>query len=84
MSWHEINMTFDFKNKTTDLIIDGNHYSSRFTATTKPETWGAETAARLQAEIISPYPGEQGNGSLHKAQFKDWSWTWEPYRTVSP
>jgi hypothetical protein len=84
ISWHEIKMVFDFARETTALLIDGDHYPSQFTETPKPDTWGTETAARLQAEIISLYPDGQENEFLHKAHFKDWNWTWEPYRIFLP
>lgn len=83
MNWHEVVFVFDFRRQTTALVIDGNHYPARFTATPKPEDWGTETAARLQAEIISIYPGEQGEGRLHKTQFQNWFWNWEPYNTCA-
>ncbi len=81
ISWHELRMVFDFRRRTTSLTIDGKFYPSRFTGTPKPETWGTETAPGLQAEIISIYPGEEGNGTLHKAEFQDWFWIWEPYNS---
>jgi hypothetical protein len=48
---------FDFRRETTELKIDGRHYPSSFSQTKKPASWGTETAARLQAEIISLNPG---------------------------
>lgn len=75
--WHEIRFTVDFRIETTSLKIDGVRYPSCFTATPKPEYWGPETAARLQAEIVSVYPEPSGIRAMHKAEFKDWTWTWE-------
>ena len=78
-SWHELRMVLDFRRQMTSLIIDNKHYPSQFTGTPKPETWSTQTEPGLQAEIISIYPGEQGKGALHKAEFQDWFWIWEPY-----
>lgn len=77
-AWHELQMVFDFGRKTTALAIDGTYFPSRFTATQKSDEWGTETAPGIQAEILSIYPGEAGSGALHKAEFKDWYWIWEP------
>ena len=78
-NWHTVLMVLDVRRQTTALTIDGDHFPCRFTATPKPATWGTETAPGLQAEIISMYPGEQGFGTLHKAEFRDWFWKWEHY-----
>jgi hypothetical protein len=78
-AWHTINLVFDFRRETTALLIDGSHFPCQFTATPKAASWGTETAARLQAEIISIYPEGVGDGRLHKTHFKDWTWTWMPY-----
>lgn len=76
--WHEIRIMVDFWRGTTSVKIDGRSYPSCLTGTAKPETWGTETAARLQAEIISLYPEPSGIRVMHKAEFKDWIWVWEP------
>lgn len=75
--WHDLKLTVDFRRETTALVIDQKHYLTQYSKTPKSETWGTEIAARFQAEIISLYPGEQGEGAFHKAQFKDWQWIWE-------
>lgn len=76
--WHELGIAVDFHRETTLLKIDGIRYPSCFTATSRPEGWGTEIAARFQAEIISVYPEPSGIRAIHKAEFRDWSWTWEP------
>jgi hypothetical protein len=78
-SWHELRLVFDCRRQTTALTIDGNHYPCCHTATPKPAEWGTEIAARLQAEIVSLYVCEQGDGLLHKAEFRNWFWLWESY-----
>jgi hypothetical protein len=70
-------MVVDFHREATALLIDGEHYLTHLTGTPKPETWGAEIAARLQVEIVSIYPEPSGIRAMHKAQFKDWTWSWE-------
>lgn len=83
--WHEAKMVVDFHKETTTLLIDEVPYLAQYSATPKPATWGTETAARLQAEIVSIYPEPSGFHALHKAQFKDWSWMWErTYRVFLP
>ncbi len=82
-AWHSLTMTLDFRRRTTALTIDGTYYPCQFTETPKPSNWGLTTDARLQAEIVSLYPGAEGNGALHKAWFKDWFWEWEPYNGCS-
>ncbi len=85
--WHEIRIVVDFQRRTTSMKIDDVGYPSCFTGTPKPETWGTETAARFQAEIISVYPEPSGIRAMHKAEFQDWVWVWEPQsvcRTFMP
>lgn len=79
--WHDLKMILDCQRGLTALLIDGNHILTQFTSVTKPFNWGTETAARLQAEVVSIYPEPSGMQAMHKAEFKDWYWTWEPYNT---
>jgi len=76
--WHELRIVVDFYRETNSLQIDSIRYPRCFTATSKPEAWGTEIAARFQAEIISVYPEPLGIRAIHKAEFRDWIWTWEP------
>jgi len=78
-AWHTVRLFFDIREQTTYFTIDDQHYPTCFTAIPKPASWGREIAPGLQMEIISLFPGERGRGALHKAEFKDWIWTWEPY-----
>lgn len=75
--WHDVKFVLDCQRETTALTIDGIRYPSSFTGTTKPETWGTEIAARLQAEIISLYLGDAGPAVQHVVEFADWYWSWE-------
>ncbi len=77
-NWHQVRIVADFQQETSSLAIDGVHYPSCLGKSTAPAEWGSEIAAGIQAEIISLYPGESANGTLHMAHFKDWAWVWEP------
>jgi len=79
MAWHTVTMKVDFRKKETTLAIDGKFYTSYFAGTSKPNNWAAQNVAILQAEIISIWPGDSDIHALHKAQFSDWWWHWEPY-----
>lgn len=78
-NWHELKLVFDHQNTTTGLFIDNNPYMSVYGGTPKSPSWGTETAARFQAEIISIWPGNSNWGPSHVAEFKDWTWDWSPY-----
>ncbi|MBN2007448.1 MAG: hypothetical protein JXA21_29150 [Anaerolineae bacterium] len=80
--WHTVKMIIDCQRETTGLQIDSGCYPSSFTETTGPADWGTEIATWISAEAISIDPGEDFTGGMpHKAQFKDWTWTWEPANT---
>ncbi len=76
--WHQVRIVADFPRETSSLTIDGVLYPSCLAKSTGPADWGPEIVAGIQAEIISLYPGGSANGTRHIAQFKDWSWIWEP------
>jgi hypothetical protein len=78
MNWHQATMVVDFKRGTTAFLIDGKRYLAQFTRTTKPANWGTEVAARFQLEIVSIDPEPSGIKAMHRAQFKNWNWLWEP------
>ncbi|QBG46440.1 hypothetical protein EGM51_03150 [Verrucomicrobia bacterium S94] len=73
--WHEVRMQIDFQTQRVSLSIDCNLFPFVFTATPKVG-WDPESAARLQVEIVSTYPG--ATGYVHKAHVKDWFWYWNP------
>jgi len=74
--WHRVCLRVDPVRATTVLAIDGVRYPSIFSRTPKGSDFGTEVAARLQAEIVSLDPGPTDPGALHKAQFRNWTWTW--------
>ena len=63
------------------MFIDDNPYLTSYGGTPK-YGWGTETAARFQMEIISIWPGNNPTGPLHEAEFKDWTWDWQPYEAA--
>lgn len=74
-NWHELRLEMDYRTQRSVLTIDSNHFPFAFTATARPG-WDAHTAARLQVEAISVYPGD--TGFVHRVEIRDWYWTWEP------
>jgi hypothetical protein len=83
-NWHTVTMIIDFFNRTASLTIDTTSYPTQFTETQKPG-FGTGTDARFQAEIVSVDPrlGCQVQ-AMHKAQLKDWTWTWERCNVLMP
>jgi hypothetical protein len=77
LEWHRLMMIVDYRRKTTALLIDNKHYLCYLTRIKRPG-WGPEVAARFQAEIVSIYPEPAGMHAMHKAQFRNWVWKWEP------
>ena len=75
--WHEVKIVIDYQRQTGTMLIDGTSYSPALSQTQKPEDWGSEIAARLQAEIVSIYPGPSCMQAMHRAEVKDWFWTWD-------
>jgi hypothetical protein len=71
-NWHHIKIAVDVSSETTALAIDETQYPVELSKTSKPDSWGTEVAARLQAEIVSIYPEPSGLMAAHKAQFRNW------------
>ncbi len=81
-NWHNVKFVLDYQNQTTALTIDDVSYLSKFTRTPKPDSWAPETAGRLQAEIISIWPGSQATTApMHLAEVRRWFWNWQPNNT---
>jgi hypothetical protein len=76
--WHTLKMVVDFKRKSTLLLIDNIYQLSRFSKTTKDDTWGDTVDARFQVEAISidPRP-DNAIKAMHRVQYKNWKWLWE-------
>jgi len=77
-NWHHISIVVDVSSETATLVIDDTQYSAGLSKTTKPDSWGTEVAARLQAEIVSIYPEPSGLKAAHRAQFRNWKWHAKP------
>ncbi len=76
--WHEVMIAVDYQRELTALKIDGTPIPTLFSRTAKVG-WATNIAARLQAEIISvDIEGSCNMQAMHKAEFKDWYWFWEP------
>ncbi|MBN1427616.1 MAG: hypothetical protein JXB07_04470 [Anaerolineae bacterium] len=75
--WHEVEIDINFQQQTGALLIDDITYSTSLSQTQKSDDWGSEIAARLQAEIVSIYPGASCMQAMHKAEVKDWFWSWD-------
>ena len=78
-AWHEIAMSFDRRNNVATLAVDNTALATQLTTTAKPSNWGTETAARLQTEIVSLWPGSNQVAPSHRAEVRNWSWTREAY-----
>lgn len=76
--WHKLKLVIDYQQQTTSLRIDGRPFLSSFAATQKPATWNNQISARLAAEIISLYPGNNAVAPMHVAEFRNWDWLWIP------
>jgi hypothetical protein len=83
LSWHEVQMILDPGSKYTQVMIDGIVYPSQFVTMSHPD-WGSDVSIRLAAEIVSLFPGDQGDGALHKAEFKDWSLVLDTHNAYLP
>lgn len=77
--WHQVQFELDVNSEYARLMIDKHNYPAAFSRTSKTG-FGTDIAARLQAEIVSLYPGESGSGALHEAEFKNWHWLWRPHK----
>lgn len=78
-NWHTVEFVYDHRNQSTALIIDGNSFLSKRSMTPKDPSWGTEIAVRLQAEIISIWPGQTQTAPMHQAIFRNWTSAWLPY-----
>lgn len=74
--WHMVQMRLDIQAGEASVIFDDVAFRNDLTVMPRPADWGPEIAARLAAENISIWPGETGPGSLHRTQFRKWSWDW--------
>ncbi len=73
--WHRMEFMFDPIKHSGSMSVDGSLVTTDVVSEQKP-AWGDEKAARLQAEIISLFPGDQPTGPVHQAEFRNWSWDW--------
>lgn len=76
--WHTIELFLDPRPRTAALTVDGHSIPAQCTETPKPDNWARTTAAALQVELVSLWPGDRKEAPSTHAQCKDWSWSWEP------
>jgi hypothetical protein len=77
-NWHTVTMTFDPHHSSTAMSIDSTPIPAALTTTPK-DGWGTEIAARLQAEMISLWPGSRQTAPSHRLEVRDWTWARYPY-----
>ncbi len=75
--WHTVKIELDPRSRFAELCLDDVCIDRVYTRRVKPESWGSETAARLQAEIISLDPGPNQSAPAHTAEVRNWTWDWE-------
>lgn len=73
---HVVEFVLDIINQTATLSIDGTTYTQNVFSSTTKVGWGSSVDARLQAEVISIFPGPSGPYLEQKVLFKDWEWEW--------
>jgi hypothetical protein len=71
--WHIVSMTFDPRHSAASISIDNTPIPAALTTTPKVG-WGQEIAARLQAEVISLWPGSRQVAPSHRLEVRDWTW----------
>jgi hypothetical protein len=76
--WHRFEARIDHKRNNASLWIDGEKISSAYTRRKKPDSWGTETAARLQVEGISLAPGSLMAAPMHTVDVRNWAWDLAP------
>ena len=76
-AWHRMEFLVDPSTNLGLVTVDGTVMASHWVSEDK-EGWGTETAARLQAEIISVWPGSSPTAPSHEVEFRNWTWEWTP------
>lgn len=74
--WHRIEFVVDPTRNEGIVTLDGVEMANHWVAEDKEESWGTETAARLQAELISIWPGDNAVAPSHQAEYRNWYWDW--------
>jgi hypothetical protein len=76
--WHRFEARVDHNRNNASLWIDGEIISAAYTRRTKPDSWGTETAARLQVEAISLDPGSAMAAPMQTVDVRNWTWDLVP------
>jgi hypothetical protein len=77
-NWHTARFVVNFPNETAALTIDGTAIPIPFSRTPKDDSWGTTIDARFQVENVSLYLCEGGTPVMHRTQFRNWRWLWQP------
>ncbi|GAA2507763.1 hypothetical protein Ahu01nite_059380 [Winogradskya humida] len=73
-AWHTVNFTVDPVRLRVRLAVDGHRLPAPYSRTPKTG-WGSVVTARLQAEAISLWPGENATWApQHEVDLRDWTW----------
>lgn len=84
IAWHTVSIRYRPKSGLVQLRLDQQRIDVSPTLTPKPDSWGANIGARFQVEAVSLWPGERSAAPVHRAQFRNWSWTVSPWQRPAP
>ncbi len=74
--WHRMEFIVDPTANWGQVFVDGVQISSHWVSEDKESSWGTETAARLQLELISLWPGDNAVAPSNQVEFRNWYWDW--------
>ncbi len=77
-AWHRMYIDYKPGSGLARLELDGHRIDVAETLTAKAAHWGTTIDARLQAEIVSVWPGPNPSVPSHRAEFRNWAWTATP------
>ncbi|MEQ8439390.1 MAG: hypothetical protein RIB65_18005 [Ilumatobacter fluminis] len=81
-AWHRLFVDYKPGSGLARLEVDGRRIDVAETLTPKAAHWGTTIDARLQAEIVSVWPGSNQSVPAHRAEFRNWAWRTTPGRSL--
>lgn len=84
IAWHTVSIRYRPKSGLVQLRLDQRQVDVSPTLTPKPDSWGSTIGARFQVEAVSLWPGERSSAPVHRAQFRNWSWTVAEWQRPAP
>lgn len=84
IAWHTVSIRYRPKSGLVQLRLDQQRIDVSPTLTPKPDSWGHTIGARFQVEAVSLWPGERSSAPIHRAQFRNWSWTVTEWSAPAP